>query len=78
MFEIENNLNNPISSFSHGMKQKIAIIAALSHNPKILIMDDRKQRNRHKNDNYESMFYNGIISLVLNSFRHIHKTDYLR
>lgn len=31
---------------------------------KILIMDDRKQRNRHKNDNYESMFYNGIISLV--------------
>ena len=40
MFEIENNLNNPISSFSHGMKQKIAIIAALSHNPKILIMDE--------------------------------------
>lgn len=31
---------------------------------KILIMDDRKQRNRHKNDPYESMFHNGIISLV--------------
>ena len=40
MFEIEKNLNDDISSFSHGMKQKIAIIAALSHNPKILIMDE--------------------------------------
>ena len=30
----------------------------------ILIMDDRKQRARHKNDPYESMFHNGIISLV--------------
>ncbi len=40
MFEMKNNLNEPISSFSHGMKQKVAIIAALSHNPKILIMDE--------------------------------------
>ena len=31
---------------------------------KILIMDDRKQRARHKDDPYESMFHNGIISLV--------------
>lgn len=40
MFEIENNLNDDISSFSHGMKQKVALIAALSHNPKVLIMDE--------------------------------------
>ena len=40
MFEMENNLNDPINSFSHGMKQKVAIIAALSHNPNILIMDE--------------------------------------
>ena len=40
MFEMENNLNDLISSFSHGMKQKIALISALSHNPKILIMDE--------------------------------------
>ncbi len=40
MFEIDNKLNDDISSFSHGMKQKIALIAALSHNPKILIMDE--------------------------------------
>ena len=40
LFEIENNLNEPISSFSHGMKQKVALISALAHNPKILIMDE--------------------------------------
>ena len=40
MFEIEENLNDTISSFSHGMKQKVAVIAALAHNPKILIMDE--------------------------------------
>ena len=40
LFEIENNLQDEISSFSHGMKQKVALIAALSHNPNILIMDE--------------------------------------
>ena len=40
MFEIEENLNDTIDSFSHGMKQKIAIISALVHEPKILIMDE--------------------------------------
>ena len=40
MFEIENNLSDTINSFSHGMKQKIALISALAHNPKILIMDE--------------------------------------
>ena len=40
MFEIDKNLYDDISSFSHGMKQKIALIAAISHNPKILIMDE--------------------------------------
>lgn len=38
--------------------------AANKTTAKILIMDDRKQRSRHKNDTYESMFHNGIISLV--------------
>ncbi|MBR2828410.1 MAG: ABC transporter ATP-binding protein [Bacilli bacterium] len=40
IFEIEDNLTDPINSFSHGMKQKVALIAALSHNPKVLIMDE--------------------------------------
>lgn len=40
MFEVSQNLNDTIGSFSHGMKQKVALIAALSHDPKILIMDE--------------------------------------
>ena len=40
LFEMENNLNDVISSFSHGMKQKVALISALSHDPKVLIMDE--------------------------------------
>ncbi len=40
MFGMEEELGNVIKSFSHGMKQKIALIAALSHEPKILVMDE--------------------------------------
>ncbi|MBR2704583.1 MAG: ABC transporter ATP-binding protein [Clostridia bacterium] len=40
MFEIQDSLNDLIGSFSHGMKQKVALIAALAHNPKVLIMDE--------------------------------------
>ena len=40
LFEIEENLNDTIDSFSHGMKQKVALISALAHEPKILIMDE--------------------------------------
>ncbi|MDO4747062.1 MAG: ABC transporter ATP-binding protein [Candidatus Saccharibacteria bacterium] len=40
LFGMEKELNNVIKSFSHGMKQKVALIAALSHEPKVLIMDE--------------------------------------
>ena len=40
LFEIEDNLNDVISSFSHGMKQKVALISALAHDPQILVMDE--------------------------------------
>lgn len=40
MFNMQNELNNVIKSFSHGMKQKVALIAALAHEPKVLIMDE--------------------------------------
>ena len=40
MFEMDGKLGFDISSFSHGMKQKVALIAALSHNPDVLIMDE--------------------------------------
>lgn len=38
--ELTSALGDLISSYSHGMKQKLAIIAALTHNPKILIFDE--------------------------------------
>ena len=40
MFEMEEHLNETIESFSHGMKQKTVLIAALAHDPKVLIMDE--------------------------------------
>lgn len=40
LFDMEKDLGSEIKSFSHGMKQKVALMAALSHNPKILIMDE--------------------------------------
>lgn len=39
-FEINKSLGDLISSYSHGMKQKLAIISALIHSPKILILDE--------------------------------------
>lgn len=38
--ELESDLNNPISSYSHGMRQKLVLISAFVHEPKILIMDE--------------------------------------
>ena len=40
MFEITGDLAQPISAFSHGMKQKLALIAALNHDPKLILMDE--------------------------------------
>ena len=39
-FELTESLGQPISSYSHGMKQKLAIIAAFIHKPKLMIMDE--------------------------------------
>ncbi len=40
MFELTPSLGQAISSYSHGMKQKLAIISALIHEPKLVIMDE--------------------------------------
>lgn len=39
-FELTADLAQPISSYSHGMKQKLAIISAWLHNPKLIMMDE--------------------------------------
>ena len=40
MFEITESLGDTISTYSHGMKQKLAIISALIHKPKLLVLDE--------------------------------------
>ena len=40
VLEIYSSLNNPISTYSHGMCQKLAIISALIHTPRVLILDE--------------------------------------
>ena len=40
MFGISGDLGSPIGSYSHGMKQKLAVIAAMLHSPSLLIMDE--------------------------------------
>lgn len=40
MLEIADELNNPISTYSHGMKQKLNLISAFIHSPKLLVLDE--------------------------------------
>lgn len=40
MFELTMDLAQPISAYSHGMKQKLALIAAFVHKPELIIMDE--------------------------------------
>lgn len=40
LFELTSDLAQPVAAYSHGMKQKLAIIAAWMHQPKLIIMDE--------------------------------------
>ena len=40
LFELTDDLAQPIAAYSHGMKQKLAIISAWIHQPKLIIMDE--------------------------------------
>ena len=39
-FELQNDLGQPISAYSHGMKQKLALISAWLHEPRLILMDE--------------------------------------
>lgn len=40
LFKLDKNLNSAIDTYSHGMKQKLAVIASLMHEPKLLLLDE--------------------------------------
>lgn len=40
MFDLTSDLAQPISAYSHGMKQKLAIISAFIHQPQLILMDE--------------------------------------
>ncbi len=40
LFELDEDLDKPIAAYSHGMKQKLAIIGAWMHQPRLIIMDE--------------------------------------
>ena len=40
LFELTKDLGQPISAYSHGMKQKLAVISAWVHEPRLIIMDE--------------------------------------
>ena len=40
VFELTEHLAQPLSSYSHGMKQKLAVISALVHDPRLILMDE--------------------------------------
>ena len=40
LFQLTQDLASPIASYSHGMKQKLAVISALLHTPKLMILDE--------------------------------------
>ena len=40
ILELDKDLNSPISTYSHGMKQKLVLISAFIHNPKLIVMDE--------------------------------------
>nr|WP_235598521.1 ABC transporter ATP-binding protein [Kosmotoga arenicorallina] len=39
-FKLSHAITDPINTYSHGMKQKLSLIAALSHNPKVWVLDE--------------------------------------
>ena len=79
IFKLEEAFNRPIKSYSHGMKQKISVIAALVHNPKLWVLDEpltgldpqssyqlKKVMKQHAKEGNTVFFSSHILDVVEN------------
>ena len=78
-FEIFDDLNNTISSYSHGMRQKICVCGVLLHNPKNWILDEpmtgldphsahtlKQMMRKHANENNTVFFSTHVLEVAQN------------
>ena len=79
IFKLEEAFDRPIKSYSHGMKQKITVIAALAHNPKLWVLDEpltgldpqsayqlKKVMKQHAREGNTVFFSSHILDVVEN------------
>ena len=79
IFKLRDAYNHPIKSYSHGMKQKISVIAALVHNPKLWVLDEpltgldpqssyqlKKVMKQHAREGNTVFFSSHILDVVEN------------
>ena len=79
IFKLEEAFDRPIKSYSHGMKQKITVIAALVHNPKLWVLDEpltgldpqsayqlKKVMKQHASEGNTVFFSSHILDVVEN------------
>ena len=79
IFKLEEAFDRPIKSYSHGMKQKITVIAALVHNPKLWVLDEpltgldpqsayqlKKVMKQHAKEGNTVFFSSHILDVVEN------------
>lgn len=77
LFDMKDKLNDKIGTYSHGMKQKISIIAGLIHNPKVWILDEpmtgldpkscfelKKLMIEHANNGNAVLFSSHVLDVV--------------
>ena len=79
IFKLEQFIDQPIKSYSHGMKQKVSVIAALAHNPKLWVLDEpltgldpqsayqlKKVMRKHAEEGNTVFFSSHILDVVEN------------
>ncbi len=79
IFQLRDAYHNPVKSYSHGMKQKISVIGALVHNPKLWVLDEpltgldpqssyqlKKVMKQHAEEGNTVFFSSHILDVVEN------------